>query len=294
MQLGTTGIHRVEGIGKGGMVCLPEIDWNELWKEAQKKKHTPVDDSDFWNRRAPSFASHASGSDYVGQFLGIMKPEPQWTVLDIGCAAGTLAVPLAAVVKSVTALDRSTVMLCLLEDRCRDEHIANIRIVEGRWEDDWDELGIGVHDVAVASRSLIVEDLRTAVLKLESRARKRVYLSTLVDNGPYDHRIVEAVGRRFYHGADYILVYNLLRQMGIFANVSFTVKSDDKTYRDLDDALGSVRWMVYEMTQDEEGRLRSWLRDHLIRENGRWKLPYRQVVRWAVLWWEKDAAMCRE
>jgi len=273
------------------MMRLSEIDWNELWKEAQARKHTPHHDSEFWNKRAPSFAKHASSSGYVEQFMAILKPEPHWSVLDIGCAAGTLALPLASIVRSVTALDPSTTMLSLLENRCREQRVTNIRIVEGCWEDDWDELGIGVHDVAIASRSLIVDDLRAAVSKLESCARKRVYLSTLVDSGPYDHRIVEAVGRNFDHGADYILVYNLLRQMGIYANVSFTVSRDDKTFRDLEDALDSVRWMIYEMTSTEEKRLRRYLGHHLIRENGRWKLPYRRVVRWAVLWWDKEGTI---
>ena len=266
----------------------PSIDWNELWRKMQAEKHAPMHDPKFWDKRAPEFTRHATGSDYIGQFMEIMQPEPQWSVLDIGCAAGTLAVPLAPSVKTITALDPSKTMLSLLDERCRKQGIANIRIVNGRWEDDWDELGIGIHDVAVASRSLIVDDLRGAILKLDSRARKRVYLATLVDDGPYDRNIVEAVGRRFCLGADYVVVYNLLRQMGLYANVAFTVNKEEKTYSDIEDALNSMRWMIHKITPEEEERLRCHLRARLVRENGHWKLPYRQIVRWAVLWWEKE------
>ena len=266
----------------------PAIDWNVLWQKAHAGKHVPIHDPKFWNKRAPEFTRHATASDYIGQFIEIMKPEPHWSILDIGCAAGTLAVPLAPSVKTITAMDPSAAMLCLLGERCSTQGIGNIRAVNGRWEDNWDELGIGIHDVAIASRSLIVDDLRGAVLKLDSRARKRVYLSALVGDGPYDRRIVEAVGRKFSIGADYIVVYNLLRQMGIYANVAFTVNREEKVYSGIDDALKSMRWMIYEMTPEEEAKLRGHLQKHLIQEDGHWKLPYRRVVRWAVLWWEKD------
>ncbi|MGV8075602.1 MAG: class I SAM-dependent methyltransferase [Syntrophobacteraceae bacterium] len=269
-------------------MSLPAIDWNELWRKAQVEKHVPTHDPNFWDRRAHEFNRHATTGDYIGQFMAIMKLEPNWSVLDVGSAAGTLAAPLAPLVKSITAMDSSTAMLSLLEERCRKEGIDNIRIVKGRWEDDWDELGIGIHEVAIASRSLIVDDLKDAVLKLQRHASKRVYISALVDDGPHDRKIVEAVGRKFRAGADYIHVFNLLSQLGIYANVSFTVTREEKTYSDVEDALNSMRWMVHAMSPEEEVRLRSHLSECLVSENGRLKLPYPRIVRWAVMWWDKE------
>ena len=218
-------------------MSLPDVDWNELWRRTQAEKHPPMRDPKFWDKRAPEFTRHVAASEYIGQFLRIMKPEPHWAVLDIGCAAGTLAIPLAPSVKRITAVDPSTVMLSLLDDRCREHNIANIRLVNGKWEDDWGALGIGLHDVVVASRSLVADDLQTVIDKLQRYASKRVYISTLVDDGPYDRRIVEAVGRKFCHGADYILVYNLLRTLGIYANVAFTTNRYEKTFTDIEDAI---------------------------------------------------------
>lgn len=266
-----------------------EIDWNEVWKKTQAEKHTPMRDPKFWDKRAPEFTRHATTSDYIGQFMEIMQPAPQWSVLDIGCAAGTLAVPLAPSVQTITALDASAGMLSLLSERCQAQGIGNIKAVHGRWEDDWEELGIGVHDVAIASRSLITEDLHEAILKLQKYASKRIYISTLVDDGPYDRSIVEAVGRKFRLGVDYIVVYNLLRRMGIYANVAFTVNRDEKTFSDPENALDSLRWMIHEMNPEEEQQLRTHLAGCLVKENGHWKLPYRRAVRWAVLWWDKEA-----
>jgi hypothetical protein len=55
----------------------------------------------------------------------------------------------------------------------------------------------------------------------------------------------------------------------------------------MEEAVNSLRWMIFEMTTAEEELLRRHLSKCLVRENGHWKLPYRRVVRWAVLWWEK-------
>jgi SAM-dependent methyltransferase len=270
------------------MMTLPDIDWNEVWRTIQGEKHAIRRDPKFWDKRAPEFTRRAEASGYIGRFMAVMNPQPDWTVLDIGCAAGTLAVPLAPIVNRITAMDPSDGMLALLEKRRQKQGLANINIVKCGWEDDWDALGIGVHDVAVASRSLVVEDLRGAILKLQRYAAKRVYISTLVDDGPCDRRIVAAAGRPFYPGADYIVVYNLLRQMGIHADVTFICKSKEKTFDGVEDALNSMRWMVHDMTTEEEIKLRNYLSEHLVMENGRWKMPGRRTVRWAVIWWDKE------
>jgi len=267
---------------------LPAIDWNEVWRKMHAERPAPLHDRGFWDQRAPEFTRHATAGDYILQFVQIMEPKPDWSVLDVGCGAGTLAVPLAPRVADITAMDPSTGMRTLLEERCRNQGIDNICIVEGGWQDDWVALGIGTHDVAIASRSLLVEDLRGAILKLQKHARKRVYLATLVDDGPYDRGIVEAVGRKLSLGADYIVVYNLLRQMGIYANAAFTVTRQEKSFADLEEAVDGLRWMIHAMTPAEEARLREYLARCLVRENGRWRLPQARVVRWAVLWWATD------
>jgi len=272
-------------------MTLPEIDWNEVWRKLQAEKHAVRRDPKFWNKRAHEFTRRAEASGYIGRFMDIMDPQPDCTVLDIGCAAGTLAVPLAPMVKRITAMDPSEAMLALLEKRRQKLGFTNIDVVKGGWEDDWESLGIGVHDVAVASRSLVVEDLRGTILKLQRYAARRVYISTLVDEGPYDRRIVEAAGRPFYPGADYIVVYNLLRQMGIYADVTFISKDKEKTYSDVEDALNSMRWMVHDMTAEEEANLGKYLHKNLVKAGGRWKMPGRRTVRWAVIWWGNDCSV---
>lgn len=270
-------------------MSLPNSEyWNGLWRDSHARRPKESCDPKFWDKRAPEFAKHVENGGYPDQFMEILKPQPTWCVLDVGSAAGTLAIPLASRVKAITAMDPSEQMRELLKQRCDRENIGNVRIVDGRWEDDWRALGLGVHDVAIASRSLIVEDLQGAIEKLQAYASHRVILSAMVGDGPRDRRIIEAVGREFVPGADYIILVNLLRQMGIFANLAFIRANKQKTYQNVDDAMADMRWMIREITPEEEEKLRVHLTATLIREGDRWKLPYENVVRWAVVWWDLD------
>jgi len=270
------------------MKNVKAIDWNNAWKNARTQRTTPVHGPAFWNKRARIFAENSQKTGYAEAFLKIVNPGKRWDVLDMACGAGTLAVPLARHVRSVTAVDFSDTMLERLQERCRQAGISNIRTIKASWEDNWSRAGIGLHDVAIASRSLVVDDLRYAIAKLNSIARKRVYISTIVGDGPYDRRIYNAVGRRLDAGPDYIYNYNLLHQMGIYANVAFITEDNRKIYGSRAEALDSSRWMVGDMTPDEEKRYEGHFDKHLVCDAGRCMLDYHRIVIWAVIWWDKE------
>ncbi len=264
------------------------IDWNQEWKNAQQDKTRRRKDAAYWDKRAPSFAKRAQESDYAADFVRVLDPSPLWSVLDVGCAAGTLALPLAQLVRSITAVDRSDAMLDILLKRCREESISNITPLKLSWEEDWEAAGIGLHDVAIASRSLVVDDLKAALDKLNRHAREKVIVSALVADGTFDRRIFDAVGRELDRGPDYIYVYNLLNQMGIFADVTFVLNDSGKVYGDIEDAVNNYRWMLEEMTNEEEERLRNHLAKYLVKSGNDWTLSYRHTVRWAVIWWRRQ------
>lgn len=250
---------------------------------------SPVHDTCFWDKRASSFTEYATGTGYAESFLGLMNADPAWTVLDMACAGGTLAIPLARRVTSVTAVDFSKNMLHILEKRCRDNGITNVKTIHGRWEDDWDALGIGVHDVTIASRSLLSEDVQASINKLNAVAGKQVYISVGVGDGPFDRRLFEATGRVFTRGADYIYFYNLLHQMGIHANVAFIPEDHENRWETFNDAVDAQRWMFDNLTGYEEEKLKCYLLENLLYTGGQWRLPYERTCRWAVMWWDKEA-----
>lgn len=265
------------------------VDWNRAWREQRARISTPGRDASSWDRRAVSFAKPASETDYATQLLSIIRPRPHWTVLDMGCGSGALAIPLARRVRSVTAVDFSPRMLSLVEQRCAAEGVNNVITVEGRWEDDWRKLGIASsYDLALASRSMVVDDLHASILALDSIARKRVCIVTIIGDGPYDRRLFDAIGKPLNLGPDYIYNYNMLYQMGICANVTFIEETRNRAYRSPEDAFATMQQMFHHLSPTEEERLHAYLEEYLVRANGYWRLSYKKLVKWAVIWWDKQ------
>jgi SAM-dependent methyltransferase len=271
----------------GQQLSSKSLDWNRLWK--QDKRVDPArNHRDYWDRRAPSFTNPSVEDGYTEPFLNILNAEPDWTVLDVGCGPGTLAIPLAEKVRGITAIDFAPAMIELLDARCRRAGIKNIATHVTGWEDDWSSLGIQPHDCAIASRSLVVDDLQSALDKLNNFARKRVVISApAAGEGPFDPQLFAVVGRELEPKPDYIYIYNLLYQMGIYANVSFVVKTFRRTFASAEEAFDSVSWMFGSLNSEEESDLRSFLSAHLVPDADRWKLDYERRVRWAIIWWDK-------
>lgn len=242
----------------------------------------------FWDQRASSFAEHDKGSGYADAFMKIIDMESDWSVLDVGSATGTLAIPLAGKARCITALDFSSKMLEVLRQRCDDSGIGNIRTVHGRWEDDWGSLGIIPHDVAIASRSMPLGAARTAIAKLDEYARKRVYVVVAAGKGPRDSRVYEAIGREFAPPSHYGEINMLLAQQGLCVGNAFISYQDTSSYENHAEAFESLKRSIPEISTQEEEKLKAFLRQNLVHREGRWKLYPIREIRWAVIWWDKE------
>lgn len=270
---------------------IRNIDWNAAWAEAQAQSRNeqkrPYGDPAFWNKRARNFADHQNGkTDYPRQFVNRLCLEPDWSILDVGCGPGTLALLLADRVKRVTALDFSENMLAILKERADAARINTIDPLLASIDDDWDSLGLAPHDLVIASRSMATPDLEGILSKLTRFARKKVVVSAMVGKGPRDHRIMEAAGRTREPGPDYIYVINQLYRMGIYASLDFIVQNIERAYDSHDAALDDCRWMFDAMTEEEENRLRRFFRENLEERNGIWILAGSEPIRWAVISWD--------
>jgi SAM-dependent methyltransferase len=285
---GTTQKDNTDCSSLEDVIDVRTVDWNLVWQAQRAKRTLSKRDASFWDGRAASFAKAASETGYADSFLTIMHPEAHWSVLDMGCGSGILAVPLAKSVSLVTAVDLSGEMLAILRARCEDEGIDNVKMIQGRWEDDWEELGIGIHDVAIASRSMVADDLNASILKLDAIARKRIYIVTIVGDGPYDRRVFDAIGRPLNLGPDYIYNYNMLYQMGILANVAFIEETRNRAYNSPKEAFESMQWMFDGLNSCEEEKLHAYVKEHLVFRSGSWRFSYDKTVRWAAMWWEKE------
>ena len=262
-----------------------DIDWDAMWRESRTHKSWKKKKSSDWDQRAASFAERNLDSPFVAQFMAHLQSEPEWTVLDVGSGPGTLAIPLAAQVRRVTALDYSTAMLHELDKRALAAGRDNITTVQASWTDDWQALGIARHEVAIASRSLSVDDLKGALSKLNAWASKAVYVVDRVGAGPFDPDLFAALGRNFEPGPDYIFTLNILYTLGIHARVDFLSLDSVRTYKSREEALNSYRWMVDDLTALEETRLIAYVDAHLSRHDEMWQLTRQTPPRWALIWW---------
>ncbi len=264
-----------------------DIDWNEMWREARVRKSWQRKKREHWDQRAEGFAARNLDSPYVEQFLAHLRLEPEWSVLDMGCGPGTLALPLAEKVARVTAVDFSPAMLAELEKERSRRCLTNLAPLQAAWEDDWEAAGIAPHTVVIASRSLAVDDLAAALLRMDRWATKAVYLSDRVGAGPFDPDLFAALGRPFEPGPDYIITLNLLYSLGIHAHLDFITLAATRRYRSREEAIQSHVWMFDDLSAKEYDRLVHYVDERLVRAGDDWQLSRRTPPRWALIWWEK-------
>ncbi|HNS25991.1 MAG TPA: methyltransferase domain-containing protein [Methanobacteriaceae archaeon] len=267
---------------------LPEnpckVDWNQLWKEQVEKLPKK---KDLWNSIAPQFNEWMDKDDYPAEFISKIKIEPNDTVLDVGCGNGAITIPLAQKARSVTALDSSTRMLEFLGKKA--DHPSNIHMINKGLEE-VDAQEIGYHDVVVASRSLNgIADIQAQLEKLDRIARKYVYITLWgVDNRKFENEMAELLGRESHQNPEYILVYNILYEMGIQANVEFLKSNTRNHYSNMDEALDRIKWRIGDLDEGEKSIIKKHL-ERVLTRNSDGSLTYtRTNSKWVLIWWEKS------
>ena len=266
-----------------------DIDWDAMWLESRAHKSWKKKKSSDWDRRAAFFAERNLDSPFVAQFMSHLQIESEWSVLDVGSGPGTLAIPLAKQVRRVTALDYSAAMLGELGKLAQAAGLKNITAVQASWADDWQAMGLARHEVAIASRSLSVDDLKGALRKLNAWASKAVYVVDRVGAGPFDPDLFTTLGRNFEPGPDYIFTLNILYALGIQAEVAFITLDSKRAYASREEALQSYRWMVDDLTALEEERLKVYVDARLSQNpNGSWQLARQTTPRWALISWRPE------
>lgn len=266
-----------------------DLDWNLLWQNARAKRGWSSKGPSDWDKKSASFASRNSDSPFTRLFLQYLPITPETTVLDIGCGPGTLAIPLARKARSVTAMDFSAGMLDILRESAQKEHLANINVVQCAWEDDWEQKKIPVHDITIASRSLNVKDLSTAIDKLNRYAAKYVFIADRISPTPFDPELYEAVGRSFQSGPDYIYTLNTLYTKNIHPNVAIIELERELHFENLDQAYLSYSWMLKDITTEEETLVWNYLqRKAHSNKDGSITITRQSPPRWAVIWWKKN------
>jgi len=271
------------------------INWDELWKatHAGGFHHHGRDGQDLashWDSKARGFNKRVmKNPERATNQVATLGLLPHETVLDVGAGTGRLAIPMARIARSVTALDQSKGMLACLEENMAKEGIENIRCIHKGWEE-LAEGEIEPHDVVLSSNSLGVLNLRESLAKMDSMAKRAVYIFTFADrrrdDGFADFLRGGKRARHHFGGpADYLVIYNLLADMGIFADIKIMNWQSSEHYSDLDEAVAEWKEM-HEIPAEREPELREFLSEKLTEsEQG---LCMHRHHKQAMISWQKD------
>lgn len=265
-----------------------KLDWNELWNDALKK--VPKKNSRSWDNVAPKFKKQRGKNDYPKKLLEKIKLESSDTVLDIGCGSGIITMSLAQKAKKVTALDISRKMLQLLKENAAEKGLTNIYPLNRRLEDVLLNGDVESHDVVVASRSLNgVYNIKEILQKVDKIAKKYVYITLWgANNLKFQNEILKIIGREFNEHPTYIYAYNILYELGIYANVEILDYDNSSYYSTVDESIETFKWKIGNLSQKEEDILRNYLTEKMVKlHDSRFKFPNNKPD-WALIWWKKE------
>jgi len=275
-------------------VDINDLDWNAMWKESGvHSPWTKQSRRELWEKQADSFnkriirvkseTAETDKDDYISKMLGRIALEPEFTVLDIGCGPGTLTIPLAKKVKSVTALDISGQMLKYLKANAENDGVDNIRYINAAWEDALAANHIEKHDVVVASRCITPVDIKETFSMLAAVARHSVYVTVPVVHLPFDWEIYRVIGRGNKKHPSYIYILNALYQMGIQANLEILYSRIRVYFPTIEEAIADLQWRTTPFTDIEKQRLIKYLKIKFAEQNG--SLTHEGKSKWALIWW---------
>ncbi|MGQ9862817.1 MAG: class I SAM-dependent methyltransferase [Thiobacillaceae bacterium] len=256
-----------------------DIDFGELYRSHMAAAGGREKPPEEWDARAEAMGQMAGQSRYVADFIGRMDLSGCETLLDVGCGTGAIALALAPRLTQVYGLDYSLGMLEVMMRNAQALGLTNVVPIRRAWEDDWTD--VPVCDVVTASRSTTVMDMADALAKLDSKARRRVYLTNMVGGRFIDPEIAELLGRSRPPLPDYIYIVNILYQMGRHPRLDY-IESDNRLAgaESLDEFLRKVAFSVGELSADERARLADWYAAHpeRARQGG-------DPFRWAFISW---------
>ncbi len=281
------------------MIDIADIDWNEAWTNPgpdRKRDDEFVTCLDRWSDtgRCRKFNHMAKAENWKKSWARIraMNVTPATEVLDIGAGPGTLAVPLSSIVRHVTAVEPSEGMIGCLNENIREAGIQNIAIVPKKWEDVDPAADLGHRfDIVVASYSLGVPDLRDALEKMNEVTERYAYIFWFADmQSPWRRKYGEIWEQLF--GVPHRdvrrpnVIFNLLNQIGIYANIEVSKGKHASRFSSIDEAVADQYEGLKLKTREQEAVLRNFLEQRLRFEDGSYVLDGTTYE--AKIWWEKE------
>jgi len=273
-----------------------EPDWPLLWRQLVGARARGMDDREDDSQvvvpaKACAFDEHAkkrwAQEDSSRRFLvELLGDHPGSTVLDIGAGTGSWACMLASHAAKVTALEPASTLIAALRKNVEASGATNVEILQGAWP----EAHLEVHDFSLCSHAMYgCPDFPGFLRRMDEVSRKGCLLLL---RAPQPDGLMAEISREIWgqphDSPNFQIAYNILLQMGIFANVLMEDTGPWRpwTHGSLEEALADVK---RRMGLTEEGRhdayLERILRQRLTFSEGRYVWP--SGVRSALVYWFK-------
>jgi len=262
---------------------IEAIDFGYLYSVQRKASTHKMKDKASWDKKAKDMNKKIHNGTYNDTIVEKVNLEEVEDVLDVGCGPGTFALRFAPHVKKVYAFDFSQNMLNALVNNAKELNITNIETMQQDIEGSWKN--IPKCDVVLASRCMEVDDIKSALVKLDSYAKKAVYLTFKVGKSYLDEELLNAMGREIVPKPDYIYLVNVLYQLGIHAKVEFIMPEDNacSVVVSVEEYIDSVRWSLDGISKDEEKSIQDFY-EKCINDK---RTPPLRDNRWALISWTK-------
>lgn len=273
-------------------------DWIQLWNQLVRQRESlrrpePLPDSDDrWRARANAYDERAQirwdRPDSSRDFLStLLRSRPGATLLDMGAGSGKWTIPLAPLVRHVTAVEPSSAMRTHLHRHLARRAIANVSVVPTPWP-----CPVPAPDVVLCAHAMYgFDDFVAFIHGLQSVARHTCVL--LMRAPPLNGIMADDAHHLWghpYDSANFQLAFNALQQMGIFTNVRMEAPHswDPWTHDSVPAALTEMKrhFRLYD-DSTHDAFLLNLLERRLIRRNGRVVWP--DGTHGALLHWQVPA-----
>lgn len=211
------------------------------------------------------------------------------TLLDVGAGSGRFALPLAARVSALVAVDPSAAMLAQLRRAARAAGVDNITTVQAPWPD----AGVEEADVAVCSYVLpLIADAAPFLAAIDSLARRRAFVYM---NAASADALVDPLWRHFHDrprspSPTYLDAMDVISELGARPQVEVVEVRSRARFTSLAEAARSYReQLLVPDTAGARRELRSVLSGWLVRDGEHWRPPWRTFPA-AVIEWSPAAA----